>query len=91
MSRVPAALTGDVLVATRFLLGLPGFLRQPLDGATALMKASLWCHLPVVQLLLLHGADVGACDTDGWTAFKLAAEKGHLEVCRLLRAAMPGS
>ena len=35
MSLVPASVAGDVLVATRFLLGLPGFLRRPLDGATA--------------------------------------------------------
>lgn len=35
MNATPAAVIGDVLVAARFLLGLPGFLNRPLDGATA--------------------------------------------------------
>lgn len=35
MSRAATAVTGDVLVATRFLLGLPRFLSRPLDGGTA--------------------------------------------------------
>ena len=47
------------------------------DGWTPLMRACLWAHVPVVQLLLLHGAtpDVGATTT-GSTALHFACMHG---------------
>jgi ankyrin repeat protein len=36
---------------------------------------------------LIHGADAGVEDDEGWTALKIAAEKGHHKIAQLLQAA----
>ncbi|KAI1374854.1 glycerophosphodiester phosphodiesterase GDE1 [Hypoxylon crocopeplum] len=41
-------------------------------------------HLPVAQLLVEAGAEVGKMDSFGWTAKEHAALRGHLEIARLL-------
>lgn len=64
-----------------------------LDGSgtsTALIEASFYGHLKVVQALLAAKADVDATRSekkDGETALTLAVQKGHVEVVRMLLAA----
>jgi uncharacterized protein len=58
------------------------------DGGTALMKASLWNDDTGVSLLLSYGADVAAIDAEGWSAGRIATEKGHHEIARLLDNAL---
>ena len=41
-------------------------------------------HSGVVRLLLKAGADTGVADADGATAWRMAVQKGHLEVVRSL-------
>ncbi|KAI0843943.1 glycerophosphodiester phosphodiesterase GDE1 [Daldinia vernicosa] len=41
-------------------------------------------HLPVAQLLVEAGADVGKMDSFGWTAKEHAALRGHLNIAKLL-------
>ncbi|KZS97901.1 hypothetical protein SISNIDRAFT_523239 [Sistotremastrum niveocremeum HHB9708] len=57
------------------------------EGETALHKASLNGHLPVVKFLLTipeRAADVHAQDADGWTALHNACSKGYLDIVRYL-------
>jgi hypothetical protein len=42
---------------------------------TALHKAALNGHMSIIQYLLANGADVHACDADGWTALHNACSK----------------
>jgi ankyrin repeat protein len=53
------------------------------------MKATLWGHAEVVELLLGRGADVTVEDAEGWTALKIAIEKDHSAIAGLIRAAGP--
>jgi len=55
-------------------------------GRTALMFASSYGFLAIVQDLLDHRADANVVpkDTTGWTALIAAARNGHLEVTRVL-------
>ncbi|KAI8823022.1 ras guanine nucleotide exchange factor domain-containing protein [Fimicolochytrium jonesii] len=73
-------------------LGLEAIETLPLDilnahdevGSTALMKASLRGHLPVVKALLLRGANVDLIDYMGNTALVWAALGGNLDVVKTL-------
>ena len=49
-------------------------------GNTALIWASYWGHLEIVQLLVEKGADVDIQDNWGNTALIIASYWGHLEV-----------
>jgi ankyrin repeat protein len=40
--------------------------------------------LPIARALLEHGADIGAVDDKGRTAFQVAEEAGHDEMMKLL-------
>lgn len=51
-----------------------------------LMKAALNGHLPVVERLLLLGADVNLADKGGYQALHLAASNNHLAIVALLVA-----
>ncbi len=51
---------------------------------TALHKASLNGHLPIVSYLLPDKADVHAKDDDGWTALHNACSKGYLDILRCI-------
>ncbi len=55
-------------------------------GRTALMAASVHCHVDVVKALLDKGADVNAKDEDGGTALGEALEYGNAQVVKLLKA-----
>ncbi|KAJ6599189.1 hypothetical protein DFH09DRAFT_28203 [Mycena vulgaris] len=54
------------------------------EGETALHKAALHGHLPIVKYLLPDRADVNARDADGWTALHNACSKGYLDIVRWL-------
>ncbi|KAG1833009.1 hypothetical protein EV424DRAFT_1342041 [Suillus variegatus] len=51
---------------------------------TALHKAALHGHLPIITYLLPDRADVNARDADGWTALHNACSKGYLDIVRWL-------
>ena len=55
-------------------------------GGTALMMAAYSANLDVIQLLLSHGANVNAADSDGETALHYAARAGQqpVEIFRAL-------
>lgn len=55
------------------------------EGETALHKASMNGHLPIIRYLITSaGADVHAQDADGWTALHNACSKGYLDIVRFL-------
>jgi ankyrin repeat protein len=55
------------------------------EGETALHKAALNGHLPVVEYLISSaGADVHTQDGDGWTPLHNACSKGYLDIVRYL-------
>jgi ankyrin repeat protein len=55
------------------------------EGETALHKAAMNGHLPVIQYLIVSaGADLHAQDADGWTPLHNACSKGYLDIVRFL-------
>jgi len=54
------------------------------DGQTLLQIAALNGKKEIVELLLVHGADVNESPINGVTALMLAASENKLEICRLL-------
>ena len=52
--------------------------------ATPLMWASLTPNLPVIDLLVIHGADPHAVNGEGANAAHWAVSAGHLKVCQYL-------
>ncbi|KAF9451638.1 hypothetical protein P691DRAFT_723651 [Macrolepiota fuliginosa MF-IS2] len=54
------------------------------EGETALHKAALNGHIPVVRYLVPRKADAHACDADGWTALHNACSKGYLDIVKYL-------
>jgi len=55
-------------------------------GGTALMRASIRGHLPIVEVLVERGADVNAKDPRGKTALTLASYMGNLEIVNYLKS-----
>jgi glycerophosphodiester phosphodiesterase len=56
---------------------------------TPLHVAAVDGHLPVVELLIAAGADLGKLDASGWTAKEHAALRGHLAIAgRLAEASL---
>ena len=53
-------------------------------GGTALIKASIYSHTAIVQLLLDHGAQVDIQGNDGTSALMKASFEGHTDVVQLL-------
>ena len=53
---------------------------------TALLMASQFGHVDVVQALLAKGADVNAKDSRGLTALMMASQFGHVDVVQALIA-----
>lgn len=62
--------------------------KDPEHGDTALIKAALNGHLECVQLLLQCDADVMVTNVDGETALACAEKREHVDIIRLLKAAM---
>ncbi|KAL2406347.1 Glycerophosphocholine phosphodiesterase GDE1 [Exophiala dermatitidis] len=58
-------------------------------GWTPLFIASVDGHLPIVELLIEHGADLERVDTSGWNAKEHAALRGHIAIAQKLASYMP--
>ncbi|KAF1911732.1 Glycerophosphoryl diester phosphodiesterase family-domain-containing protein [Ampelomyces quisqualis] len=58
---------------------------------TPLFIACVDDHLPIVELLVAAGANVGLCDNSGWTAKEHAALRGHMEIAARLVELAPKS
>ncbi|KAI9724185.1 MAG: Glycerophosphocholine phosphodiesterase [Chrysothrix sp. TS-e1954] len=77
------------------LINTPGWNKIDLNiqdftfGWTALTTASADGHLPVAEVLVAAGANVGKIDYSGWTAKEHAALRGNLEICSLLARHSP--
>lgn len=54
------------------------------DGNTAFMVASRKGQMPIVEMLLKHGANVNATNDDGNTALMIASANAHLPVVEML-------
>lgn len=72
------------LDTVHFLLHLRADTEMVWQGNTALMHAANGGQQAVSRLLLEHGANVAAADSDGTTALMRAALGGHLAVVQLL-------
>jgi len=59
------------------------------DGYTPLTLAARWGHLPVVELLLNHGADPCVPRDDGAYAASIAEEHGYQQVATMIRGRVP--
>jgi hypothetical protein len=55
------------------------------DGMTALLYASMWNDLELVQFLVEHGADINWYAKDGRSAASTAYENGHMSVYHYLK------
>jgi ankyrin repeat protein len=54
-------------------------------GETPLMRAAVFGHLQIVELLIANNADVNAVnEEDGFTALMCAAYFGHLKIVEIL-------
>lgn len=51
---------------------------------TPLLSAALNGHAEICEMLILAGASINHCDSKGWTALKLAAHCGRMNVMRVL-------
>lgn len=79
-----AARQGDAAhIAPLLAAGLPPNLRND-KGDSLLQLAAYHCHLPVVQLLLQHGADVELRNDKGQSPLGCAAFKGDAAIVDLL-------
>ena len=57
------------------------------NGSNCIMSASLGTgDCKTVTWLIQQGVDVNHCNKDGWTAFHWAAQKGNLDVLKLLHS-----
>ncbi|KAJ9633700.1 Glycerophosphocholine phosphodiesterase [Knufia peltigerae] len=56
---------------------------------TPLFIACVDGHLPVVELLIEHGADLERVDSSGWNAKEHAALRGHVSIAQRLDSIMP--
>ena len=81
-----AVRAGDVRLIER-LLASTSVDSAGLDGVTPLGAATSQGDLPMIRLLLSHGAKVNAVGKDGDTALHKAAELGALDVVDALLAA----
>ncbi|KIW34001.1 uncharacterized protein PV07_00804 [Cladophialophora immunda] len=58
-------------------------------GWTPMFIACVDGHLPVVELLIEHGADLERLDSSGWNAKEHAALRGHIDIAQRLDSVMP--
>jgi ankyrin repeat protein len=72
----------------QFLLqnGLPVDYRETRNRMTALHLASMLNHSEIVEFLLMSGANTHARDIEGNTPLHIAAKKGSLSICILLKS-----
>jgi len=82
-----AASIGDTEAVERLMENGVEPMEADYDDRTALHLASCEGHLPAVQLLLEHKADVSAKDRFGWNPLDDAVRHGHKEVQAALREA----
>jgi len=55
-----------------------------IQGNTALLSASWWGNVEVLNLLGSWGADINFQNKEGYTALMLATDRGHYEICKIL-------
>ncbi|KAI1610731.1 Glycerophosphoryl diester phosphodiesterase family-domain-containing protein [Exophiala viscosa] len=58
-------------------------------GWTPLFISCVDGHLPIVELLIEHGADLEKLDSSGWNAKEHAALRGHVDIAQRLASIMP--
>lgn len=73
------------IVKILFNLGADDLNQHDKQGNTALMLASKNGHTETVQMLLALGADLAIQNNLGHIALELAARKGHLDICNILK------
>src|SRR5262249_9317030 len=78
---------GDFAMVRELLKEEPALVaeKDPAFGATGLHWAALKDHEALVGLLLAQGAEPGATNNAGETAFQVASRAGHAKVADLLR------
>ena len=81
-----AALTGDLAAAAAILTKHPALVNCRDDrGITPIMLAAEAWHLPIVELLLSHGADLDLVDYDGEdTLYKASRRFNNSAIMELL-------
>ena len=87
-SRTPlhgAARTGQLAIAELLIAkGSDVNAKDRITGGTPLHYAAAFGHTPVAELLIAGGADVNSKDKDGKTPLRLATDKGHKDLAKLL-------
>jgi len=84
---VDAVSRGDVEAASAILAADPALARQEQGGATPLHYAAVHGQRAAVDLLIDHGADLGALDQEyGAAPIGWANEKGYMDLVRHMRA-----
>lgn len=53
-------------------------------GDTAMMRAAMWGHPSVVEILVCHGAEIDAVNNDGWRALVFACGNQNIDMVSLL-------
>jgi ankyrin repeat protein len=83
MSIITASRNGNIELV-RALIDNYGVDTQDYDGRTALLMASMYGHIDIVELLLKSGANINKKDGNGYTALYWATARGFKNIIRLL-------
>jgi len=80
--------TGDTDKVLAMIVYAPNLLSfTNRNGLTPLMDATISKQYDIMRLLLLHGANVGQRDRDGWTAYSWAIFIQDMEAQKILSKA----
>jgi ankyrin repeat protein len=82
-----AADTGDVAGLSKLLKRRPELVEAKEVGDHTPLHLAAWSgHADAAEVLLAHGAKIGAPDVCGWTPLHTAAVRNHINVVKLLLA-----